>query len=198
MEQSPIPRVSAASADEAGVHVQEQHDVIRLQLISRNGKSEQLAVEVAKFLRRNSPLAALEGAERDGVSIFATAPLEYWVFAEKRLSNEAVAALERSVAESASVFDQSDSRRAFLISGRNVLDVLAKAVPIDLRSQAFPTPGATHSMIAHIPALIARRPESATYEILIPRSYASSFVAWLEEAAMEYGHAVVPDQASCS
>ena len=91
------------------------------------------------------------------------------------------------MAESASVFDQTDGRRGFVLSGRHALDVLAKAAALDLRSQTFPTLGAAHSMIAHIPALIVQRPDA--YEILVPRSYASSFVAWLEEAAMEYGYA---------
>jgi len=193
IDRSSTLRAFATSRDEAGVRVREQHDAIRLQLISRNGRSEQLATEVAKFLKRNSLLAPLEGGVLNGLSIFATGPLEYWVLADRGLATEAATVFQESVAESASVFDQSESRRTFLLSGRHVLDVLAKAVPIDLRSQAFPAPGAAHSMIAHIPVLIVRRPEPATCEILVPRSYASSFVEWLEEAAMEHGCAVVPD-----
>lgn len=190
-DRTSIPRVPATSQDEAGVRVREQQDAIRLQLISRSGRYEQLASEIAKFMKRESQLSPTEGAERDGLSIFATGPLEFWLLANGG-SAAAVTALQACVAESASTFDQSDSRLTFVLSGRHALDVLAKATTLDLGSRTFPTPGAAHSMIAHIPALIVQRPDA--YEILVPRSYASSFVAWLEEAAMEYGYAAAASQ----
>ena len=139
-----IPRVPATSQDEAGVRVREQQGAIRLQLIARSGRYEQLATEIAKFMGRESRLAPMEGAERDGLSIFATGPLEFWVLADGGFAADAVTALQACVAESASVFDQTDGRRGFVLSGRHALDVLAKAASLDLRSQKFTTLGAAH------------------------------------------------------
>jgi len=184
-DQSPMPRTPAESAVEADLRIQERHKVIQLQLISRNGKSERLAAEIAKFLGREAPLTPLAGAERDGLSIFATGPREYWVLADGDLAAKAMIALQEAVTESASVFNQSDSRHVFMLSGRHVLDVLAKGSPLDLCAQAFPRPGAAHSVIVHIPVLIVRCLEPDACEVLVPRSYAASFVAWLKEAALE-------------
>ena len=140
-DQSPMPRTPAESAVEADLRIQERHKVIQLQLISRNGKSERLAAEIAKFLGREAPLTPLAGAERDGLSIFATGPREYWVLADGDLAAKAMIALQEAVTESASVFNQSDSRHVFMLSGRHVLDVLAKGSPLDLCAQHFPGRG---------------------------------------------------------
>lgn len=189
-DQSPMPRTPPESTGEEGLRIQEQRKVIQLQLISRNSKSEQLAAEIVKFLGRETPLAPLAGAERDSLSIFATGPREYWVLADGDLAAKAAIALQEAVAESASVFDQSDSRHVFLLSGRHVLDVLAKGSPLDLRAQAFPRPGAAHSVIAHMPVLIVQRLEPDACEVLVLRSYAASFATWLREAAFEQRPAV--------
>lgn len=184
-DQSSIPHAQGAPDEKAGVQVRERKNAIRLQLIARSGRSGQLAIDVAGFLGRTSPLGPLEGAIGNGLGVFATGPLEYWVLDDDGLATESVAALRRGVAESASIFDQSDSCCTFVLSGPQVLDVLAKGTPIDLRSPPLTGLAATHSVIDRIPTLIVRRPEIFAYELLVPRSYAWSFIAWLEEATME-------------
>jgi heterotetrameric sarcosine oxidase gamma subunit len=192
-EPSLMPGSHKRSPNETGFLVQEQHDVVQLLLIARSGRVEELAATIAKFLERRTSLAPLEGAQRDGFHVFATGPVEYWVLADTPAAKECAGSLRELVAETASVFDQSESRRIFLLSGEHVSDVLGKGTPLDLRSPAFRGLAAAHSKIAEIPVLIVRRPDLDAYAVLVPRSYATSFVAWLKEAVREYGYPMLPN-----
>ncbi len=132
----------------------------------------------------------LEGAAADGVRIYATGPLEYWVFSETHGAQALDRRLADALGDTASLFDQSHARFVVRISGNDATGLLAKGTPLDLDAGAFPAEGASHTMIEHIPALVRRRAVPACYDLSVPRSYAGSCVAWLAEAARGFGYAV--------
>lgn len=169
----------------AGVVIRELRDVAQLQVIARKGHDAVLASRIAKHLGRKSPLRPLEGASANGLFVAATGPGEFWVLAEGRAARRAMKAVVGIVGDSASVFDQSHGRSVVRLEGAKAVEVLAKGTPLDLREPEFPPLGAAHTMIAHIPALIARRRENA-FNLSVARSYAGSFSAWLRETGQEF------------
>ncbi len=186
--------VHTAASGATGISIGERRDVAQIQLIARKGKAEQAGRAFARFLGRKSVLAPLEGAERNGLLICATGPLEHWVFAQGRSPGEVKRELSGIVGASVSLFDQSAGRSVIRLSGAHVADVLAKGAPLDLQSESLPATGASHTAINHIPALVVRCANPACHDVSVPRSYAGSFIAWLCEAALEYGYVIEEPQ----
>ena len=178
----------ATAGGATGVSISEPRAVAQIQVISRKGKAAEAARSISTFLGRKDVLAPSEGAERNNLLICATGPLEHWVFAEGRGPSDAMNELHGIAGASASLFDQSAGRCVIRLAGSHAADVLAKGTSLDLQSEALRAPGASHSVIEHIPALVVRRGDPACYDISVPRSYAGSFIAWLGEAALEYGY----------
>jgi len=172
--------------------IQERPNVTQLQVIPRKDQSASLARRFSSYLGVRKALAPLEGAEVDGVHVYATGPLEYWVFSE----THDVQALERRFADelgdTASLFDQSHARFVVRISGNDATGLLAKGTPLDLEAGALPAHGASHTIIEHIPALVARCAIPVYYDLSVPCSYAGSFLTWLAEAALDFRYIVEP------
>ena len=166
----------------AELTIRERRDVAQLQLIARNGKAPQLAAGIMTLLGRRSVLAPMEGDETEGSFICATGPLEYWALVEGRKAEDAIERIRRVAAECASLFDQSHGRFVVRLSGATAQALLGKGTALDLRQPYFPARGGSHATIAQVPALVIRR-ESGVYDVSAARSYARSFVAWLEEVA---------------
>ncbi len=148
----------------------------QFQVIARKGKS-------IAFGRK---LAPLEGVEADGLFICASGPGEYWVFAEKLCACDVETVLGKELGETASLFDQSHGRIVLRIEGPCAADVLAKGTALDFHPTAFPAQGAAHTVIEHIPALVAQRTGLGCYDISVSRSYGLSFITWLTEAGREF------------
>ncbi|MHA1164595.1 MAG: sarcosine oxidase subunit gamma [Alphaproteobacteria bacterium] len=168
--------------------IQEQPNVAQIQLIARKGQGASLARRVSSFLGIQKTLAPREGGQADGIHIYATGPLEYWVFSAKHSARLLEQRLADELGDSASLFDHSHARFVVRINGDDATGLLAKGTSLDLDESAFPAHGASHSTIEHIPALVARRSSPPCFELSVPRSYAGSLLSWLAEAAQEFGY----------
>ncbi len=183
-------RYPRADGGASSLVIQERPNVAQLQVIARKDQGESLARRLSGLLGAATALAPLEGAETDGVDVYASGPLEYWMFSETHSAQVLERRLADELGDTASMFDQSHARFVVRISGDSATGLLAKGTPLDLDAGAFPAEGASHTMIEHIPALVARRAVPACYDLSVPSSYAGSFVAWLAEAALGFGYAV--------
>jgi sarcosine oxidase subunit gamma len=81
--------------------------------------------------------------------------------------------------EKASIVDQSDTWAHVRIEGVDVLDVLARLVPVDLRAVA--KGGVVRTLVQHMTAVIVR--DGDGFEILVMRSMAGTLVHELTLAA---------------
>ena len=199
---SPLKAISmrefaARTNGKPGLIIEERQNIAQLQLLARNNDPDQLSATINKFLDRDSSLAPMEGAVNNGLFICATGPQEYWIMGRKREAIDALGEIQVMVEEAASVFDQSEGRLVVHLAGERATDVLAKGTGLDLRGKVLPTMGATHTVVEHIGMLVAWQSDPRHYDICVPRSYASSFLAYLCEAAQEYGYAI-KDHASRS
>ncbi len=175
---------------ESSLVIQERPNVTQLQVIARKNQGASLARQLSALLGVGKALAPLEGAEADGVHVYATGPMEYWVFSETHGAQALERRLSDELGDTASLFDQSHARFVVRLSGDGATGLLAKGTPLDLDAGAFPAQWASHTMIEHIPALVARRALPVCYDLSVPHSYAGSFLAWLAEAALGFGYAV--------
>src|SRR5262249_51202773 len=99
--------------------------------------------------------------------------------------------LRATLANLASVNDQSDGRTIFRIRGKRARDALAKGVPIDLHPSVFGAGDAAVTTVAHIGVHFWQVDETPTYEFIISRSFAAAFCHWLLTSAAEFGVVVV-------
>jgi heterotetrameric sarcosine oxidase gamma subunit len=114
-----------------------------------------------------------------------------WLAVSETLPNEALAKeLAAKLKGLASISDQSGGRTVLRISGERARDVLAKGLPIDLDSRAFPLGSATTSAISHIGVQLWQGDDTRSYDIAIFRSLTESFWRWLTASAAEFGYEV--------
>ncbi len=87
------------------------------------------------------------------------------------------------------VTDVSDNFVTLFLRGHRVLDLLAKAVPIDLDPEVFGPGRCAQTLLAKAEVILHRGSgaESGTYRVLCRPSFAQYVFAWLEDAAQEYG-----------
>ena len=83
------------------------------------------------------------------------------------------------------ITDVSDHYAVVRLSGSATREVLAQAVPVDLHPSAFDVAALALTNVHHVPAILVRIDEAA-FEVLLPRSYAQSFVDWLATATVRY------------
>jgi heterotetrameric sarcosine oxidase gamma subunit len=181
-------RYPGAGGGASGLVIQERPNVAQIQVIARKDRDDSLARRLSALL--GTALAPLEGAETDAFCIYATGPREYWVFSETLGADALERRLGDELGDTASLFDQSHVRIVVGIRGDGATGLLAQGTNLDLGGGAPPAPGASHTALDHVPALVVRRAERNSYNWSVPRSYAGSFVAWFSEAALEFGYTV--------
>ncbi len=107
-----------------------------------------------------------------GVMISCLSPLHYLASADR--GADLPARLSRSLAGVAAITDQSDQWEIFIIAGKQVREVLARMVPIDVDPAVFRIGHLALTRGAHRNVRLWRVGES-TYELAVTRSYAAGF-----------------------
>jgi sarcosine oxidase subunit gamma len=90
--------------------------------------------------------------------------------------------LERRLAGLASVSDQTGAYRLFRIEGPDARTLLQRGVAIDLDGSTFPAGSAAVTMIGHVDVIIRCLADGRSYDIAVYRSYAESFLRWIDAA----------------
>lgn len=130
-------------------------------------------------------------------------PDEWWItaagpdyFAGPRLAER----LRRALAGVFhAVTDVSESRTRIRVSGPQARALLQKGCPLDLHPRAFAPGACAQSLIAKAGVVLRALPGASgadsepDFEILVLRSYAEYLWLWLEDAAQEYGLAVIAE-----
>ena len=115
-----------------------------------------------------------------------------WLFIEGGASALVDFAAKRDAlnAVGGALFDVSDGRIAWRISGNHAATLLAKHCPLDFHVRAFPTGTCAQSLFGHINALFARAEDGFT--LMVARSFAHDVWHALCESAAQYGYDVQP------
>jgi len=92
--------------------------------------------------------------------------------------------LERRLFGLAGVSDQTGAYRLFHLEGPGARTVLQRGAAIDLHDSAFPAGAVAVTAIAHIDVIIRCLEAGRVYEAAVYRSFAESFLRWLDDTVV--------------
>jgi methylglutamate dehydrogenase subunit D len=111
---------------------------------------------------------------------------QHW-FARSDVPADLLAKLTKEIGSLASLSDQSDSRLIVEISGPCTRSTLAKLAPIDLHPQVFDVGDTAVTLLGHIGGQVTCLDEQSTFELMVFRSFADSFMEAILAAGAEFG-----------
>ena len=138
------------------------------------------------------PLAANTASTGKRNTVLWLGPDEWLIVTPPGREARIEKALREAIGEGhAALTDVSDSRTVIGLSGRHARDVLAKGCHLDLHPRAFGPGQCAQTAFARSHVLLHQTGKAPDYDIYVHRSFAAYLWAWLEDAAGEYGVAVV-------
>lgn len=180
---------AVADAGAAGVSMSEAPHRVLLELRGDPGNKDFLAsVEQATGLALpiESPDSAVAG-ERTALWLGP----DRWLIVAPGEDDGLADTLRQALADiHHAVTEISDSFAAIRLAGPTARDVLAKGCTLDLHPRAFAPGHVAQSTLAKA-QVILHQPKDGVFEIFTRRSFAEYLWAWLEDAGLEYGVAVV-------
>ena len=128
------------------------------------------------------------------ISALWLGPDEWLLLTPPDRQMDVVLALKAALGDTfAAVNDLSGGQTVVRIQGTHARDVLSKGCPLDLHPRVFGPGQCAQSHISKTMALIRQIDDTPTYDGIIRRSFADYLARWLEEAASEYGLAVIAE-----
>ena len=91
----------------------------------------------------------------------------------------------------AAITDVTEGRTVIGLAGRNAGDILMKGCPLDIHPRQFKSGDCAQSVLAKATIILHQTSDAPAYDIYVERSFADYLWTWLEDAALEYGLAVV-------
>ena len=111
-----------------------------------------------------------------------------WIaMADERDAADLESVLRDDLGPLASVSDQSDSRLLVELSGGKARELLAKLVPVDLHPRAFRPDDTAMTLFGHIAGQITQIDAAPTYELMVFRGFAESFLQDVMAYGAQYG-----------
>ncbi len=120
-----------------------------------------------------------------GLVLVATGPRAWLALRDG--GDNLVNTLRQGLAETAAITDQSSGYAVLRIAGPNARATFEKGLGVDLHPQAFQPGNAASTSCAHLNVVIWQIDDAPTYDVAVPRSFASAFCHWLSESAAEFG-----------
>jgi len=184
----PIASRSANIGAASGVIIAERTGVSLCSILVRKGAEAALTERVREVFGVALPLEPRYTGTAPVA--FAWAGRSQWLVLREGPSRLFELQLRSSLADVASVTDQSDGRTIVRISGPRARDTLAKGVHIDLHPSVFRPGDTAISIVSNIGVQFWQIDPAPTYEFAMFRSFAVSFWEWLVDAAAEFGVSV--------
>lgn len=135
-------------------------------------------------------LAGCDAAPAPGRAVFEgtrtlmrVEPLKWWVLSEAPQDASSLPALE---ATQGAVLDLSHSRTWLRVSGDKAAPLLNHFLPINLSDRAFPAGSVATTAMHHIGVTLWR--DEDAFNLLLPRSFASSLFELFTDSASQYGY----------
>lgn len=205
LRQSPLAHLGLESRatlprSEAGVLMDERPFPC---IVNLRGKPDDKAFKkaVKEILGLDLPKVPNSSARKAAFVALWLSPEEWWILVNDKNTLEAEGALAAKLRGAltkvhCTVTGVGESRTRIRVSGPRARDLLAKGCPLDLDPQAFGGAGccaqshiAKALVVLHLVA--DDEAEGACFDIYVLRSFSEYLWSWLEDAAREYGLAVV-------
>ncbi|HTV29320.1 MAG TPA: sarcosine oxidase subunit gamma family protein [Xanthobacteraceae bacterium] len=184
----PLASRSANIGIAPGVFITERTDICLCSLLARKGAEAALTERVREVFGVALPHEPRHTGTTPAA--FAWAGPSQWLALGVGPSQPFELQLRSSLADVASVMDQSDGRTIVRIGGPRARDTLAKGVHIDLHPSVFRPGDTAITIVSYIGVHFWQVDSTPTYEFAMFRSFAISFWEWLVNAAAEFGVSV--------
>ncbi len=93
--------------------------------------------------------------------------------------------------ELGAVTEVSSGQTVLGVSGAHARDVIAKGCPLNLHPRVFGVGRCAQSYLARAGITVLQITDAPVFELIVRRSFADYVWMWLEDAAREYGYAVI-------
>jgi sarcosine oxidase subunit gamma len=159
--------------------------------VQGRGESAPFVDEVRTRFDLALPLAPNTIARNDAVTALWLGP-QSWLLVSRNGASRADFDVCRAAlnATGGALFDVSDSRVAWTISGTHAGAVLAKGCPLDFHARAFRAGTCAQSLLGHVTALFVK--DADVFTVMVARSFARDVWHALTGAAAQYGYEVAP------
>ncbi|MGQ0676164.1 MAG: sarcosine oxidase subunit gamma [Rhodospirillales bacterium] len=144
------------------------------------------AATVAGF-RLLGPNRAVYGGETAAVWI---QPRTWLIMRPWREEGALYRALLAACRANGAVVDQTGGKAVLRVSGRHGRAALEKGCRVDLHPRAFKPGSAAVTPIAHINVVLAQADDAPSYDLVLPSTFAETFLEWLEMSAAEFGYEI--------
>jgi sarcosine oxidase subunit gamma len=161
--------------------------------IRGDASSETFVDAVKEVFDVELPVKANTASMPGGVrNLLWLGPDEWLAIVPGGTEEETIAAFKaRMEGEHFAVTDVSGSRTVITLAGENAREVLIKGTSLDLHPKEFGPGQCAQASMARCHMLLHQISDEPGYEIYVHRSFADYLWRWLEDAAREYGVAVV-------
>ncbi|MFQ5784845.1 MAG: sarcosine oxidase subunit gamma [Alphaproteobacteria bacterium] len=175
---------------DAGVVLCERRFVGKLNL--RGEPTKKFRDAVKRALGFEPPTKPNTSTGTEGRTAFWLCPNEWLIVTPPDGEAETVEALRAALdGQHIAVTDVSEGRTVIGLAGSHARDVLMKGCPLDLHPRVFETGDCAQSHLAKALVILHQTDAAPAYDIYVERSVADYLWTWLEDAAGEYGLAIV-------
>jgi sarcosine oxidase subunit gamma len=135
------------------------------------------------------PVAANATAQSDRVTALWLGPTSWLLVAAESPLSDFDAKRDALNAAGGALFEVTDARVGWTISGSHAATVLAKGCPLDFHPRSFPPGTCAQSLLGHVNALFVRNADDR-FTLLVARSFARDVWRALCESAAQYGYEI--------
>ena len=133
-------------------------------------------------------------AEGGGLAALWLGPNEWLVLTPPQQETALAQSLRDALSEVlSSVVDVTGGQTVINLRGPRVRDLLAKGCTLDLHPRAFGPGRCAQTLVAKAGVTVRQLDDSPSFDLIVRRSFADYLALWIEDAAEEYGLAVVGD-----
>ncbi len=181
---TPLSHLGLVAGNEnsnAGVMVQDRRGLAIAQVFAKKGKTATIAKKLGISAK---PCMATEHKDYSALPL---SPGQWMLFSTTGSDGSFQRLLQKKIATSGYVSEQSHSRAIIRISGPRVLDVLAKECRLDLHPSVAGPGFCTQTTMAGVGVLIHKIDDSPTFDLVVFAGFADSFWRWIVQASAEFG-----------
>lgn len=160
----------------ADFQMQRRDDFATVTIMARKGVT---AARIGAALGVEAPTSPAYKAGSAGLALIGTGAGTWLAYADDETSLTAEA-VRQSLADLASVSDQSGAYVIYRLSGTNARRLLQRGMAIDLDPAVFGVGAAATTVIAQVGVVVWMVDERPTYDVAVYRSFAESFRDWIE------------------
>ena len=178
---------SANLANESGIVIWEQSYLGHLNLRGDPYDIDFLKA-VESVIGFALPLKSNTIADNDQFTVFWLGPNEWLLITPQNLEKKIEEEMNREFQGIfASITDISGGQTIITVGGDNARNVLAKGCTLDLHPNAFNSSQCAQTLVSKTNVIIRYSDSTASFDLIVRRSFADYLGTWLYDASLEYG-----------